>query len=105
FHELSATHRYLHSFPTRRSSDLRVQSGLGDAADLRARGDVLGVHRASDLTRLRPPLRCAETAFRHRAAALAARGRARSPAAAPRDRKSTRLNSSHRTISYAVFCL
>src|SRR5207248_10830272 len=23
----------------------------------------------------------------------------------PRDRKSTRLNSSHRTISYAVFCL
>src|SRR5207248_11675305 len=25
--------------------------------------------------------------------------------AAPEDRKSTRLNSSHRTISYAVFCL
>src|SRR5437867_9230079 len=25
--------------------------------------------------------------------------------AVPRDRKSTRLNSSHRTISYAVFCL
>src|SRR6266516_7359970 len=25
--------------------------------------------------------------------------------ARPRDRKSTRLNSSHRTISYAVFCL
>src|SRR5437867_7078585 len=25
--------------------------------------------------------------------------------AGPRDRKSTRLNSSHRTISYAVFCL
>src|SRR5437762_5256900 len=24
---------------------------------------------------------------------------------APRDRKSTRLNSSHRCISYAVFCL
>src|SRR5207248_10369448 len=27
------------------------------------------------------------------------------PAASTRDRKSTRLNSSHRTISYAVFCL
>src|SRR6266487_5272666 len=27
------------------------------------------------------------------------------PAAAPRDRKSTRLNSSHPSISYAVFCL
>src|SRR5208337_5088042 len=35
------------------------------------------------------------------------RGRpARRPCAAPRrDRKSTRLNSSHRCISYAVFCL
>src|SRR6202047_1958974 len=29
----------------------------------------------------------------------------RSGAAKRRDRKSTRLNSSHRTISYAVFCL
>src|SRR5437867_11986209 len=27
------------------------------------------------------------------------------PSLTPRDRKSTRLNSSHRTISYAVFCL
>src|SRR5256885_6549559 len=27
------------------------------------------------------------------------------PAIAPRDRKSTRLNSSHLVISYAVFCL
>src|SRR5690606_10914169 len=31
--------------------------------------------------------------------------RAASPAAEPRDRKSTRLNSSHVKISYAVFCL
>src|SRR2546427_7596376 len=29
----------------------------------------------------------------------------RAPAAAGRDRKSTRLNSSHSQISYAVFCL
>src|SRR5260221_819108 len=29
----------------------------------------------------------------------------RSPAAQRRDRKSTRLNSSHTVISYAVFCL
>src|SRR6266516_7299857 len=29
----------------------------------------------------------------------------RSPAGSSKDRKSTRLNSSHRTISYAVFCL
>src|SRR5207248_9690644 len=33
------------------------------------------------------------------------RGRASAPSRDARDRKSTRLNSSHRTISYAVFCL
>src|SRR6266516_4917475 len=32
-------------------------------------------------------------------------GRAQSRRCCARDRKSTRLNSSHRTISYAVFCL
>src|SRR5207248_10014800 len=34
-----------------------------------------------------------------------AAGRERDRAEVHRDRKSTRLNSSHRTISYAVFCL
>src|SRR5688572_33130399 len=33
------------------------------------------------------------------------RPHARSRPASPRDRKSTRLNSSHSQISYAVFCL
>src|SRR5207248_6237437 len=33
------------------------------------------------------------------------RGAARNHRTSPTDRKSTRLNSSHRTISYAVFCL
>src|SRR5438874_7036731 len=42
-----------------------------------------------------PPARC-----RHRL-----RGPERPPLAASRDRKSTRLNSSHVEISYAVFCL
>src|SRR2546422_5234312 len=32
-------------------------------------------------------------------------GASRADGAAPRDRKSTRLNSSHGYISYAVFCL
>src|SRR3712207_8947464 len=32
-------------------------------------------------------------------------GHRRERGAAPRDRKSTRLNSSHANISYAVFCL
>src|SRR5437762_5736143 len=45
--------------------------------------------------------------FAQRALVRVARGRAEHFAAveAHRDRKSTRLNSSHRCISYAVFCL
>src|SRR5690242_21239043 len=39
------------------------------------------------------------------AARRAARGGRRGPARARVDRKSTRLNSSHMSISYAVFCL
>src|SRR2546426_8779396 len=43
---------------------------------------------------------------RGRSPPLRAPGRARAAAAPPaRDRKSTRLNSSHLVISYAVFCL
>src|SRR5438034_5179470 len=71
-------HRDLHSFPTRRSSDL-----------------------AGHLRRSRP-LAAARSRGRVRAAP------ARAPLRRPRvvaDRKSTRLNSSHTVISYAVFCL
>src|SRR3954463_360747 len=59
----------------------------------------------------RSPLVPYTTLFRsrRRAAARAPRRRpfaaAFRAAAAPRDRKSTRLNSSHTIISYAVFCL
>src|SRR5438128_3770292 len=50
------------------------------------------------------------TLFRSRAGTRPCRRRRRAPAAPPRrprrrDRKSTRLNSSHGSISYAVFCL
>src|SRR5690606_39459049 len=60
--------------------------------------------------RTRPAGRCLPSR-RHRAATSprgarnAAGGRAAAPPAASRDRKSTRLNSSHVKISYAVFCL
>src|SRR5437764_9676077 len=74
--------RDLHSFPTRRSSDLL---------------------RGSD----RVPTREVGRAFVGRAAHERPQ-----PGPCPedvglsdRDRKSTRLNSSHRCISYAVFCL
>src|SRR5438445_1759730 len=58
--------RDLHSFPTRRSSDLKSYPGLGD-------GSHTFSVEAIDGERV--------------------------------DRKSTRLNSSHANISYAVFCL
>src|SRR5699024_12382620 len=89
------------SFPTRRSSDLRaggahegnLLAGLGVQADvlqdgaafLVAKGDVVEPHV--------PPQG-------HQGAVRLLPG-----PAAGLDRKSTRLNSSHVSISYAVFCL
>src|SRR5437588_10674001 len=61
--------RDLHSFPTRRSSDL-INVG-SNAVTARAIADASSALRAAIL----------------------------------KDRKSTRLNSSHTVISYAVFCL
>src|SRR5690606_41332473 len=63
-------HRDLHSFPTRRSSDLAPTTNRGRSA------------------RRTPP-----------------RSSKRWSARRASDRKSTRLNSSHVKISYAVFCL
>src|SRR5205814_8290954 len=82
----SGAHRDLHSFPTRRSSDLRAPRLRGDAAPVPCRHGQLGGHDRADRPR--------HDAFR---------GRQRN--ASWRDRKSTRLNSSHLGISYAVFCL
>src|SRR5207342_3845315 len=45
------------------------------------------------------------TLFRPRPSGFPGRRRGRSPCWVARDRKSTRLNSSHVKISYAVFCL
>src|SRR2546422_3999637 len=52
----------------------------------------------------REPRAVDPAAARHRDRRGAGMGRA-GPAGAARDRKSTRLNSSHGYISYAVFCL
>src|SRR2546430_11501905 len=55
---------------------------------------------------LRPPAghqRLVELHAQHRAVVGGAEGDA--PGGLPQDRKSTRLNSSHSQISYAVFCL
>src|SRR5437899_10023724 len=76
--------RDLHSFPTRRSSDLERQSGsvrgaLGNQRPSRDFNQPFGFHNPFPYTKPRE--------------------------AAQEDRKSTRLNSSHLGISYAVFCL
>src|SRR5690625_6459852 len=68
------SHPNLHSFPTRRSSDLRPPRA--------GRSPTRGV----------PPRRPGTPPGRRRGGA-------------GQDRKSTRLNSSHVAISYAVFCL
>src|SRR5437762_8329668 len=74
-------HRVLHSFPTRRSSDLRR---------LRRGGSALFGEQ------LDPARRLVDVDAARREAHRVTQ---------ERDRKSTRLNSSHRCISYAVFCL
>src|SRR5690242_20832826 len=86
----SGDHRDLHSFPTRRSSDLgppRRAGGVGPVAGGEAGDQLRGAS-------LRP---VGEVADEDRAVP----GRV----LRPEDRKSTRLNSSHMSISYAVFCL
>src|SRR5438045_9370357 len=71
-------HRDLHSFPTRRSSDLKV--GADEGRNVSRRGHAPALRALPEEPRdLRPKSNV--------------------------DRKSTRLNSSHLGISYAVFCL
>src|SRR5699024_12250566 len=75
-----------HSFPTRRSSDLRVT--LEGARELR--GDPARQPETDEPVVVRGASALLENLAR---------------AAVDQDRKSTRLNSSHVSISYAVFCL
>src|SRR5207249_10387501 len=89
----------LHSFPTRRSSDLLNllpiqghQGGIGQAP-----GDgLLAVLASQEWIRAALDARTV-LAFNHE--------KLFGERATPQDRKSTRLNSSHVSISYAVFCL
>src|SRR5207249_6077959 len=97
-------HRDLHSFPTRRSSDLPdFDVEVQQPAHLLFRPDV-HVWIAESITyekrqHLARGLKGVEDC---RSGALA---EVRPKFIHPEDRKSTRLNSSHVSISYAVFCL
>src|SRR2546427_7155296 len=57
------------------------------------------------LAHVRPAARLARGAFLHPRVVRGARDRRLPDVGPDRDRKSTRLNSSHSQISYAVFCL
>src|SRR5205814_9772601 len=90
----------LHSFPTRRSSDLGDVLALDDRlVGLNPADRVVGLDREHLLERVRGAIGL-ERPDLHLAEALATELRL-----AAQDRKSTRLNSSHLGISYAVFCL
>src|SRR5690606_39794273 len=89
-------HRHLHSFPTRRSSDLRAGVSRGAQTHhfpTKALLVAASIQHLFDIEAER---------FR---AAFTELPRAQRDLASAVDRKSTRLNSSHVKISYAVFCL
>src|SRR5206468_12444395 len=83
----------LHSFPTRRSSDLFSQQRLWPEAEAELRRAI-----ALDPRSLPAQVLLAETLAQSGKPAEAAREARRASV----DRKSTRLNSSHDQISYAV---
>src|SRR5690606_41669735 len=92
----------LHSFPTRRSSDLWSEFWLLDPLD----GTKEFLHQRSEFTINLSLVRSSLTTF-----AILAVPEQQLIYFCPeqglpyKDRKSTRLNSSHVKISYAVFCL
>src|SRR5690606_40238856 len=101
---LSKSHshyRHLHSFPTRRSSDLALfmkKKGIHDSKSLREHYFSKG-YKSKIFDNFRHSL----IVFMESSTISATYGL--SLIENFQDRKSTRLNSSHVTISYAVFCL
>src|SRR5690625_5763569 len=93
--DTSVCSRALPSFPTRRSSDLRFGMSLFGSAAFSGNLDMERSRTLVDRDGIR-----LEDALREYGIELED-----APKASSRDRKSTRLNSSHVAISYAVFCL
>src|SRR5205814_7762439 len=90
----------LHSFPTRRSSDLLVRRLVTSGRDCLHWGSGVRCSASDGFLLDHWPYhlalpRVGKTRWRRDGCGLRSR----------RDRKSTRLNSSHLGISYAVFCL
>src|SRR5204863_9666939 len=87
--------RDLHSFPTRRSSDLATLAVLEDCLADFPGAVLLVTHDRYFLDRVTNQILAFDKDDAGRGTLTALAG----------DRKSTRLNSSHVEISYAVFCL
>src|SRR5690349_25117747 len=85
FHKHTCPHRHLHSFPTRRSSDLRVCT----------------LRTVSSFEKDLEYPRSATSACNRRVE----RERVKARASVMSRSEEPRLNSSHVEISYAVFCL
>src|SRR5206468_7704118 len=103
--KLTATHRYLHSFPTRRSSDLdghRVEerAALKEHPELFPHAVQLFLGMIGDVFVFDDD---AAAVRRFQSEHMPQRDRLAAARSAEEDRKSTRLNSSHDQISYAVF--
>src|SRR5947207_5612399 len=94
FFHTSRHHQDLHSFPTRRSSDLKILEE--DCKKLNKRFFIFHTEHRPYII-----LKWAQTADGKIAISNSAKGKE----TIVQDRKSTRLNSSHTVISYAVFCL
>src|SRR5690606_41916437 len=98
----SAGHSDLHSFPTRRSSDLTVLERF--SLTQQALAERLGCTQSAVANKLRL-LKLPEAVQEQVSRGLLSERHARALLRLEEDRKSTRLNSSHVKISYAVFCL
>src|SRR5439155_25909017 len=100
FFNSSLAHRDLHSFPTRRSSDLLP---IAPGTNFRLRGST-GIEFSVQLPIVQAPFR---VYYAYNVNRLHESIVAQQPFIdqSEIDRKSTRLNSSHVAISYAVFCL
>src|SRR5207249_10697627 len=105
FFSSSGAPSVLPSFPTRRSSDLALVGG--DAADKLVHRHAGGCRKPQPLAHL--ALRAGGDIHSRSEETPGARDVEENTRVAhwldERDRKSTRLNSSHVSISYAVFCL
>src|SRR5207253_6176055 len=94
------SHRALHSFPTRRSSDLYSCFAAPSSGPLCMLMAADGLFTTGARLWMRTWMLAQWSAFSGVQLAVAGKSVAHRP-----DRKSTRLNSSHVATSYAVFCL